>query len=213
MKKMCFLMTLVLGAIASQQVLTQSGASNGRVIEFTAEKPEFDAAAEEYRAIWAAEGARIVSAMERITGLPWESTAIKAVVFEGISSSGYGDIPMRLRASYPSDTKRATLVHELGHRIFSHFRLPSDVENHAVLFLFVYDLWVELWGRDFADAQVKVELQRGGPVSGRLAIGAIDDTSRARSAVEGDRFCAIAVAERKSSPRFGPFVARFRRYF
>jgi hypothetical protein len=163
MKKKRLLMTLVLGMIASQQAFAQSAASNRGVIEFTAEKPEFDAAAEEYRAIWAAEGARIVSSMERITGLPWESNAIKAVVFEGISSSGYGDIPMRLRASYPSDTKRATLVHELGHRIFSHFRLPSGVENHAVLFLFVYDLWVELWGQDFADAQVKVELQRGGP--------------------------------------------------
>ena len=44
---------------------------------------------------------------------------IRAIVYEGISNSGYKRIPMRMRASYPPDTKRATLVHELAHRLIS----------------------------------------------------------------------------------------------
>ena len=156
------LVAALLGAdVAFGQSLT-GAITAPRVIEFIAEKPEFATAADDYRSLWATEGVRIVSTMERMTGLKWESGEIRAIVFEGVSSSGFREIPMRLRASYSSDTKRATLVHELGHRLFSQFVLPRDVENHAALFLFLYDVWVDLWGREFADAQVKVELARGG---------------------------------------------------
>ena len=89
-------------------------------------------------------------------------TSIIAVVFEGVSNSGFRDDPMRLRASYPSDTKRATLVHELGHRLQVGVARPGE-DEHEVLFLWLYDTWVALWGRDFADAQVLVERARRGP--------------------------------------------------
>lgn len=67
---------------------------------------------------------------------------------------------MHLRASYPPDTKRATLIHELGHRLQSElFHFGED--DHKYLFLWIYDVWVKLYGREFADAQVAVERQRG----------------------------------------------------
>ena len=136
-------------------------ASAATEIRFSAEAPEFEAAAEEYRLIWKEEGARIANTLHQLTGFQLEQGPIQTVVFEGVSNSGYRDIPMRMRASYPADTKRATLVHELSHRLITDL-VPKDFEEHPVIFLFVYDAWVELWGQDFADAQVAVESRRRG---------------------------------------------------
>lgn len=131
-------------------------------IEFVASDPSYDTAAAEYRQIWAEDGDRVVETMERYTGLPFEPGPIHTIVYEGISFSGYKDErPMRMRASYPEDTKRATLVHELSHRIMVDI-VPADFEDHPYIFLFLYDVWVELWGEAFADAQVAVESRRRG---------------------------------------------------
>ena len=99
-------------------------------ITFEAESPVFSKAVADYKAIWAADGARIVGLMEQKTGLRVEPNPILAIVHEGVSSSGYHDIPMRLRASYPFDIKRATLVHELSHRLISDL-VPKRFEEHA----------------------------------------------------------------------------------
>lgn len=69
---------------------------------------------------------------------------------------------MVLRASYPEPTKRGTLVHELGHRLAA--EVPFKGEHHELIFLFVYDAWVDLWGHPFADEQVAIESQRTGIV-------------------------------------------------
>jgi hypothetical protein len=130
-------------------------------IEFQPESRRFAAATDEYRAIWRAEGARISAALEEATGLPMEAGPIRAIVYEGISNSGYRRMPMYMRASYPPDTKRATLVHELAHRLISGY-VGKDEDDHPVIFLFVYDVWLRLWGREFADAQVEVEGERTG---------------------------------------------------
>jgi hypothetical protein len=130
-------------------------------IDFTASADNFQAATEEYRAIWAREGPRIVAAMERISGLRFEKGPVPVSVFEGTSFSGEpGGRPMLLRASYPEATKRGTLVHELGHRLANDVRVPFD--HHEVIDLFVYDVWVELWGQAFADEQVAIESKRNG---------------------------------------------------
>ena len=134
------------------------------LINFRAQSDSFAAAVQAYQELWAVEGERIVGAMERVSGLrfvtpEWADTTIGAVVMERASSSGYRERPMTLRASYPPDTKRATLVHELGHRLQS--GLFRANEEHEFLFLWVYDVWVDLWGRAFADEQVVVEKRRG----------------------------------------------------
>jgi hypothetical protein len=131
-------------------------------MNFTASADTFRAATDEYRAIWDKEGGRIVAAMERATGLRFEPGPIDVTVYEGVSYSGGGARPMFLRASYPEPTKRGTLVHELAHRLAS--GLPFKGDHHELIFLFVYDVWVDLWGQPFADEQVKVESQRKGIV-------------------------------------------------
>jgi hypothetical protein len=133
--------------------------NTGFRLVFQPDSPQFADATREYQEIWAREGARIVAAMQEVSGLKVEDRAVKAIVLEESSSSGYQESPMRLRASYPADTKKATLVHELGHRMQADFF--TSEEEHKYLFLWIYDVWVKLYGKEFADAQVAVERQRG----------------------------------------------------
>ncbi len=136
-------------------------------LSFIAESDDFVPAAQEYERIWAEEGPRIIEAMESISGLRFDNpiyadTVITVLVLEQPSSSGYRERPMQMRASYPSSTKRATLIHELGHRLQSNlFRFGED--DHGPLFLWIYDVWAELYGRPFADSEVEVEKRRRGP--------------------------------------------------
>jgi len=150
----------LLGCVCSA-VIANAHAASYPQIDFQPESGRFNAATEEYREIWGAEGARISAALEAATGLEMESGPIQAIVFEGISNSGYKWKPMRMRASYPPDTKRATLVHELAHRLIADLS-SRNLEEHPIIFLFVYDVWVKLWGQEFADAQVAVESERRG---------------------------------------------------
>ena len=136
-------------------------------LTFTPESktPAFETAAADYRSIWEAEGARIIEAMERLTTLRFPQKKIAIQVFEGPSNAslrfnragvpvGSRD-PMRLRASYSADNKKGTLVHELGHRMNLNLRTrPEDLDEHRLLFLYLYDLYVDLYGKEFADAQV-----------------------------------------------------------
>lgn len=136
----------------------------GRVsMTFTPQDQTFEAAAEEYQQRWIEEGSRIIDEMERESGLTFPENHVNAVVFEGVSQSGSGNSPVYLRASYPPDVKKEVLAHELGHRLIAQLRnRPSDLDEHRVLFLFLYDLLERLWGRDFADQQVMVESARTG---------------------------------------------------
>jgi hypothetical protein len=135
--------------------------ATGLEMNFVASAETFRPAAEAYRDIWAADGGRIVAAMARSTGLRFEPGPIEVVVYEGTSYSGEpGGRPMFLRASYPNDTKRGTLVHELAHRLAN--AVPFTGDHHELIFLFVYDVWVDLWGQSVADEQVRVESRRKG---------------------------------------------------
>ena len=128
---------------------------------FSADSEDHAAAAREYETIWQAEGERIVAEMERRTGLAFRESVIQVVVREEPSYSGWGDKPMVLRASHPASTKRATLIHELGHRLHGQFFGARD-EDHHHLFLYLYDVWVALYGEEFARAEVAVESRRRG---------------------------------------------------
>jgi hypothetical protein len=101
--------------------------------------------------------------MECVSGLKFQETSIKAVIYEGPSNSGYKETPMKLRASYPTDVKKAALVHELGHRLNGQITdRPGDLDEHRLLFLYLYETWVKLYGKSFADEMVAVEKQRKG---------------------------------------------------
>jgi hypothetical protein len=72
------------------------------------------------------------------------------------SYTGAGDsLPMHLNVRYPFGM---TLVHELGHRLNGQIRdRPAEVDEHRLLYLWLYDAWVALYGRHFADAAVAAE--------------------------------------------------------
>lgn len=132
-------------------------------MNFTPESERYAEATKQYQGIWNAEGRRMIEAMESVTGLRFFETDISVIVFEGASSSGFGARPMKLRASYPEEVKRATLIHELGHRLNAQFKnRPKDIDEHRILFLYLYDVWKKLYGRDFADRMVEVEKKRKG---------------------------------------------------
>ena len=133
-------------------------------VTFVAETDSFRLAAREYDSLWVSEGARITEAMERAARLTFTDigdTNVVAIVFEGVSNSGYREKPMHLRASYPIATKKATLMHELGHRLESELFHASE-NDHPYLFLWLYPAWVSAYGEDFAREQVGVEKGRGG---------------------------------------------------
>jgi len=165
MTSLCFAAAFVAGCT---RVATLSHVDASRAhVAFRSESGVYETATRDYDALWRQDGARIVATMERVSGLrfdspPYADTAISAVVFEGVSNSGFRESPMHLRASYPPATKKATLVHELGHRLQVGVARRGE-DEHAVLFLWLYDAWVALWGQQFADEQVLVERARRGP--------------------------------------------------
>jgi hypothetical protein len=118
--------------------------------------PSFAPAANEYRRLWQAEGPAIVAAMERVAGLRFPPGPIEILVSEGRPMTAYDGRTIRLRASYSAAYKKATLVHELGHRLA--LTLPgTGLDDHRLLDLFLYDVWTDLYGRDFADRMVSIE--------------------------------------------------------
>src|SRR3954471_8356414 len=130
-------------------------------VSFVPVKPQFAAASRAYRSLWEADGARIVAVMERVTGLAFPATPIDAIVSEGRPMTSYDGRTIRLRASYSAEYKKATLVHELGHRLALTFPRRDGLDDHRLLYLFLYDVWRDLYGRDFADRMASIERRIG----------------------------------------------------
>jgi hypothetical protein len=131
-------------------------------INFKSQTENLNNSTDEYKEIWQKEGEKITSVMNKLFKTP-EPLDFDAVIYEGISHSGNSNKPMYLRASYSRDVKVGTLIHELGHRYINF--LKNRLENfdeHRTLFLVLYDVWFELYGKTFADMMVSVESQRKG---------------------------------------------------
>ena len=126
------------------------------------EDDEFIDAVNEYTQIWDAEGTKILDVFKKITNLSFIENRIAVVVYEGISFSGRtpNDV-MKLRASYDADTKKGTLIHELSHRLLFNIKNRVEEDEHKTIYLFLFDVWVELYGEDFAKKMVQIEMNRG----------------------------------------------------
>jgi hypothetical protein len=126
-------------------------------LAFTPVSSRFAAASDEYRRIWETDGARIVAALETRAGLAFPPGAIAIIVSESRPMSSYDGRTIRLRAGYSPAYKKATLVHEMGHRLALAFQRAGGLDDHRLLYLFLYDAWTDLEGRDFADRMVAIE--------------------------------------------------------
>ncbi len=142
-------------------LLAFGGAAAGHAepyIDFIASTAAHEHAARAYRAIWEQDGARIVAALEARTCLPFQETSVAAVIDDAVSHSGGPEHPMGLRASYDLDVKRATLVHELGHRhLWQLSERLDDVDGHRTLYLVLERVWAAIWGEEFAAERVRGE--------------------------------------------------------
>lgn len=128
-------------------------------INFYTNNSEFNNAINEYKSIWNEEGESIVKSIEEISKLKFKNEDIEAEIFEGISISH----PLRLRASYSGDVKKATLIHELLHILFVDNDIKIEggsLEIHKELFLILYDVWAKLYGDDFMKRMIEEESKR-----------------------------------------------------
>lgn len=130
-------------------------------VSFTPVSPEYAKAADEYRGLWQAEGPRIAAAMEAATGLAFPAEAVDAIVSEGRPMASFDGRTIRLRASYSPAYKKATLAHEIGHRLTFAMPRTAELDDHRLLYLFLYDVWADLYGREFADRMVSIERRIG----------------------------------------------------
>lgn len=126
-------------------------------VEFVSVEPRFAEATDEYRHLWESEGPQIVDALERATGLQFPAEPIALIIHQGPPMTSYDGRSIRLRASYSPAYKRATLVHELGHRIALGLPRVAGLDDHRLLYLFLYDVWTDLYGQDFAERMVRIE--------------------------------------------------------
>jgi len=170
-------------------------------LSFVAAEPRFAPAADEYRAIWDAEGAHIVAALEAATGFAFSDTPIEMIVHEGAPMATYDGRTIRLRAGYSPAYKRATLVHELGHRLSFLFPRTADLDDHRLLYLFLYDVWTDLYGQAFADRMVAIERR----IPGRYDYDAAWTWALAMTRAERQaRLRALRAATQPQAPRAKP---------
>lgn len=151
----------MISRLIAAPLLAASLAAAAPPVSFTPVSAEHAAAADEYRRLWQAEGPRIVAAMEAATGLTFPASAVDAIVSEGRPMASFDGRTIRLRAGYSPAYKKATLVHELGHRLA--FTLPrrDGLDDHRLLYLFLYDVWTDLYGPAFADRMASIERRIG----------------------------------------------------
>lgn len=124
-------------------------------------EPRFASAADDYGRLWESEGSRIVAAMEAATGLAFPAAPIEIFVADARPMASFDGRSIRLRAGYSPDYRKATLVHELGHRLALTLPRTGRLDDHRLLYLFLYDLWADLYGPAFADRMVAIERRIG----------------------------------------------------
>ncbi len=130
-------------------------------VRFVPVGPQYASASDEYRRVWEADGPRIAAALERAAGLAFPPGRIDAIVSEGRPMAAYDGRTVRLRASYSPAYKKATLVHELGHRLALGLPRAAGLDDHRLLYLFLYDAWTDLYGEAFADRMARIERRIG----------------------------------------------------
>lgn len=126
-------------------------------LSFVPVQPRFAEASAEYARIWKMDGPRIAASLEAVSGLRFPDAPVEAIVSNARPMTSYDGRLIRLRADYSPDYKKATLVHELGHRLVLALPRRADLDDHRLLYLFLYDVWTDLEGSDFADRMVSIE--------------------------------------------------------
>jgi hypothetical protein len=126
-------------------------------LQFTPIRADFAPSAAIYRERWDEEGARIAAVLERIAGVSFPDQPIEVLIRDGAPMTSLDGRTIRLRAGYPINVWRATMTHELGHRLAIGLGRATGIDDHRALYLFYYDAMIELYGQTFADRVVSME--------------------------------------------------------
>lgn len=123
------------------------------------DNPELTAAVEDYKRIWLEIGNATVKELQQRTQLKFRESVFTAVVYDGMSLAK----PLLFRYSYQDEIKATTIVHELGHRLLSGNGFKRDpgpeqhVNAHKLLYLFLFEVYISLFGESKAAAAVEWE--------------------------------------------------------
>ena len=126
-------------------------------LTFAPADASFAGEAEEYRRLWESEGDRIVAALEAATGVAFPPTPVEVIVSGTPPMTAYDGRTIRLKGNYSGPYRLATLVHEMGHRLALTLPRSAELDDHRLLYLFLYDVWTDLYGTAFADRMVRIE--------------------------------------------------------
>jgi hypothetical protein len=126
-------------------------------VTFTPLELRFAGTADYYRQLWRSEGPRIVAALERVSGFVFPARPLEIILRDGRPMTGFGCSAIRLRGTYTGPIATGTLIHELGHCLAALVPQTDGIDDHRLLYLFLYDVWTDLYGRDFADRMVSLE--------------------------------------------------------
>ena len=119
---------------------------------------DYSQSIKEYQAIWNTDGGRIFNALTTLSGCQFRETFINAIVYHAKSMSH----PLSLRYSLEPDRKRSAFIHELGHRLLNRFvKKPDTLDRHKFLFLVLYDVFIDLYGENFAKESVEWDSNLG----------------------------------------------------
>lgn len=121
---------------------------------------------QEYIVIWEKEGHRIIESFEKIIGLQFKEKEIDLLINSGFNdSNSSGDkIGDKMHFRHNNRCKIGTFLHELSHRFITEYDLENVSKRvmefddiHEIIDLFLYDVIVDLYGRDAADMRVEYE--------------------------------------------------------
>lgn len=122
---------------------------------------EHSDAAAAYQDLWETEGSAIVATLEGLTGFAFAPGEVDVIVSDSPPMTAYHGREMRLRAGYSAAYRRATLVHELGHLLALGMPRTAGIDDHRLLYLFLYDAWTDLYGPAFAERMARIERRIG----------------------------------------------------
>ncbi|HZU18514.1 MAG TPA: hypothetical protein VFD01_18160 [Candidatus Dormibacteraeota bacterium] len=127
-----------------------------------ADRKELVGAAEEYRAIWDADGDRLVEALTQISGLDFKGGFLHALVHAGDTTT----FPLLFKADLTRPLKQAALSRHLARRLLADHGLDgpkkqerAEFASHANVNLILLDAWHQVWGEAFARDAIAAESQ------------------------------------------------------